>query len=104
MTVFCAQYLCVSSHLAGGSHFLDPTAGKPNGGVNRANKQSLSPLHIACQLADLVRGQTLVVGCGSSGMSVWCERTDLVMGSSGMSVSCERTDPCDGVIRSVCMV
>ena len=40
---------------------------------------------------------------GSSWVSVWCERTDLVMGSSWVYVLCERMDPCDGVwvIRGV---
>ncbi|XP_076462850.1 uncharacterized protein LOC143295161 [Babylonia areolata] len=31
------------------ARFVDPTEGKANGGVNRANKKSLSPLHLACQ-------------------------------------------------------
>ena len=39
----------------------------------------------------------------SSGVSVWCERTDPCNGVI-MGVWCERTDPCYRVIMGVCMV
>jgi hypothetical protein len=34
--------------------FTDPTAGKPNGGINRANKRSHTLLHMACHSRQLV--------------------------------------------------
>ena len=37
---------------------MDPTAGKATGGLNRANKKSMGPLHMACEQGHTVSPQS----------------------------------------------